>query len=139
MHSESGAYVEIITLGATLRKVDVPDRDGNVADVVFGWDTVEEYLSDDNQYFGATVGRYANRIAEGQFTLGGREYQLATNNDPNHLHGGAERSLDKVVWQAEPVEEGSRSGVTFRYSSPDGEEGYPGKLDVAVTYLLEQN
>lgn len=137
--NDSGMTIRLLTLGATLAGVDVPDRDGSTADVVFGFDTVAEYQSKKNQYFGCIVGRYANRIAEGRFTLEGREYRLATNDGPNHLHGGAERSLDKVVWQAEPIDDGFRSGVTFRYSSPDGEEGYPGKLEVSVTYLLDND
>lgn len=135
--NDSGMTIRLLTLGATLAGADVPDRDGKTADVVFGFDTVADYQSEKNQYFGCIVGRYANRIAKGKFILDGQEYRLATNDGPNHLHGGAERSLDKVVWQAEPVEEAFRSGVTFRYASPDGEEGYPGKLDVAVTYLLD--
>ena len=139
MHSESGAYVEIITLGATLRKVDVPDRDGNVADVVFGWDTVEEYLSDDNQYFGAIAGRYANRIAEGKFSIDDNAYQLAVNNGPNHLHGGLERALSRVVWKAKRFETETERGVKLWYTSPDGEEGYPGELTVYVTYTLDDN
>ncbi len=89
-----------------------------------------------NQHFGCTTGRVANRIAKGKFALDGHEYQLAVNNGPNHLHGGTTRNLGQVVWAAEPFENEKGPGVIFRYTSPDGEEGYPGKLDITVTYQL---
>src|SRR5690606_19032049 len=89
--------------------------------------------------FGCTTGRVCNRIAKGRFTLAGKEYELAINNPPNHLHGGAERSLDKVLWEAEPFEGKSTRGVRFRYTSPDGEEGYPGTLKLLVTYTLQDD
>ncbi|QDU90215.1 Aldose 1-epimerase precursor [Pirellulimonas nuda] len=132
----SGMTIRLITRGATLIGVDVPDRDGRFDDVVFGFDTAEEYESDKYQYFGCTTGRCANRIAEGKFILDGKDYQLAVNNDPNHLHGGAQRSLDKVVWAAEPFEKPHARGVKFSYTSPDGEENYPGELAIEVTYTL---
>ncbi|MEO0530218.1 MAG: aldose epimerase family protein [Planctomycetota bacterium] len=130
----NGMSIRLIDLGATLMAVEVPDRDGNLADVVLGFDQVDSYESDDNQYFGVTAGRCANRLAEGRFSLDGKAYQLACNNGPNHLHGGNERALSKVVWNAEPSDDGE--SVTFRYTSPSGEEGYPGTLDVKVTYRL---
>ena len=99
LSNDSGATLRLLTLGATLHSLEVPDRQGNLADVVFGFDDVASYEGDDNQYFGCTTGRYANRIAKGRFTLDGEAYQLATNDGPNHLHGGAERSLDKVIWE----------------------------------------
>lgn len=132
----SGMKIRLSTRGATLIGVDVPDRDGKVADVVFGFDDIASYESDSNQYFGNTTGRCANRIAKGKFSLDGKDYQLACNDGPNALHGGVKRSLDKVVWDATPFEEGAKRGVKFQYSSPDGEEGYPGKLDMTVTFTL---
>jgi aldose 1-epimerase len=113
----------------------MPDRAGFVGDVVLGFDEVNGYESERNQYFGCTTGRVCNRIANGVFTLDGYEYVLATNNPPNHLHGGAERSFDKVHWRGQTIAQ-DPPAVRFAYRSPDGEEGYPGTLDVAVTYTL---
>ena len=129
-----GLVAKWITRGATLAELHVPDREGQLADVVLGFDDEAGYCSGDNQHFGCTTGRYANRIRGGRFTLDGVEYQLAVNNGPNHLHGGPERGLDKVEWHGEPVANGA--GARFSYTSPDGEESFPGTLDVAVTYLL---
>lgn len=126
--------VKVISLGATIQSVQAPDRDGKLANVVLGFDDLAGYLSDANQHFGCTTGRVANRIAKGAFTLDGVEYKLALNNGPNHLHGGVKRSLGKVNWKGEII----GTGVRFTYSSPDGEEGYPGKLDLAVTYSLDE-
>ncbi|MCA9241928.1 MAG: galactose mutarotase [Planctomycetales bacterium] len=137
--NSSGMTIRLITRGATLISVKTPDSKGKLADVVFGFDNVQGYESEDNQYFGCTVGRYANRIKYGKFTLDGKAYQLATNNDENHLHGGVERSLDKVVWHAEPFSGPEGGGVKFTYTSPDGEENYPGNLKSEVTYLLTDN
>lgn len=136
LKNANGMVVKIMTLGATVTEIHVPDKKGNLADVVLGFDSVAGYQSDANQYFGCTTGRVANRIAKGKFTLDGKEYKLAVNNDPNHLHGGSKRSLDKVVWKAEKVKTDAGPGVRFTYVSPDGEEGYPGKLDLATTYVL---
>lgn len=130
----NGLKLKLITLGATIAELHVPDKNGKLADVVLGFDDVAGYQSDKNQYFGCTTGRYANRIAKGKFTIDGTEYQVATNNGPNHLHGGVKRSLDKVVWTADELKTGD--AIRFTYSSPDGEEGYPGKLDLTVTYTL---
>jgi aldose 1-epimerase len=105
-------------------------------DVVFGFDDVAGYESKANGYFGATAGRVANRIAGGKFSLDGKEHTLAKNDGPNTLHGGGDRSLDKVVWDALPFANALGDGVEFTYSSPDGEEGFPGKLDIKVTYTL---
>ncbi len=132
----SGMTIRLMTRGATLIGVDVPDRDGHFDDVVFGFDTLPEYESEKYQYFGCTTGRCANRIAKGKFTLDGKDYELAINDEPNALHGGVERSIDKVVWDAKPFERSGERGVVFRYTSPDGEEGYPGTLDMEVTYTL---
>ncbi len=104
--------------------------------VVLGFDDVAGYESDRNQYFGCTVGRVANRTAKGMFTLNGKTYKLAVNNGPNHLHGGGKRSLTKVVWKGSIRKKDN--AVVFRYTSPDGEEGYPGKLDVVVTYSINE-
>jgi aldose 1-epimerase len=130
----SGIEVDISTWGGIVTRLFVPDRDGELADVVLGHDRLEPYLAG-TPYFGAIVGRYANRIAKGRFSLDGREYQLAVNNGPNHLHGGI-RGFDKVLWTAEPYADETESGVVLRYTSVDGEEGYPGKLDVTVTVTL---
>lgn len=138
--SNSGVTVRLSTLGAALIGVDAPDRDGQVADVVFGFDDASGYESDANQYFGVTTGRYANRIAGGKFELDGQTYQLALNDGPNHLHGGGPRALSKVVWKAARFESETERGVKFWYTSPDGEEAYPGALKIYVTYTLnDQN
>jgi len=134
LKNKHGMTAKLMTLGATLVELNVPDKKGQLANVVCGFDDVAGYESDKNQYFGCTTGRVANRIAKGKFTLDGKEYKLAVNNGVNHLHGGVKRSLDKVVWQAEPIKE--IGAVRFSYTSPDGEEGYPGKLAVTVTYWL---
>ena len=135
----SGMTVRLIDLGATLAGWDVPDCDGNLADIVLGFDNVADYQSPKNQHFGCTTGRYANRIAKGRFTLDGTKHQLAINNGHNHLHGGSQRGIDKVVWEAEEISAPSGQqdqGVRFRYTSPAGEENFPGTLDVEVTYFL---
>jgi aldose 1-epimerase len=112
----------------------VPDRDGTKASVVLGFDNFQRY-EQGHPFFGSTTGRVANRIAKGRFTLDGKEYQLATNNGPNHLHGG-KKGFDKVIWQAEEVRSNRGPAVRFTYLSPDGEEGYPGSLNTVVTYTL---
>jgi aldose 1-epimerase len=138
--NSEGVVVKLISRGATLREWHVPDKKGEMADVVFGFDDVAGYESPANGYFGHTIGRVANRIAGGKFTLDGKEYMLAKNDGPNTLHGGAKRSLDKVVWDGQPFERDNGRGVVFRYVSADGEEGFPGTLTVRVTYTLtDQN
>lgn len=128
--------VKLITRGATITEVHAPDRNGTLADVVFGFDDLAGYESDKNQHFGPTTGRVCNRIAKGQFTLNGKTYQLAINNGPNHLHGGVKRSLDKVVWKAtRGTPDGS--SLIFTYTSPDGEEGYPGNVKFTTVYSLD--
>ncbi len=129
-----GMKAKIITYGATLIELDVPDRDGKLGDVVLGCDDLKAYEAG-HPFFGSTVGRVANRIAKGKFTLGGKEYTLAVNNGPNSLHGG-KKGFDKVVWKAEPVKAADGVAVKFTYKSPDGEEGYPGTLTATVTYTL---
>ncbi len=125
----------IITLGAALQSLNVPDRHGKSGDVVLGYATPAEYLAKP-QYFGATVGRYANRIAGGRFTLDGKDYILDTNDGPNHLHGGL-RGLDKVVWKIESVSSGSPARAVLAHTSPDGDGGYPGVLKITATYVLD--
>ena len=139
LKSSKGLVAKVMTRGATLVQLHVPDKDGNAADVILGFDDVAGYEGEGNQYFGCTTGRVCNRIAKGKFTLDGKEYTLAVNNDVNHLHGGEERSLDKVVWKAKPVSNDKGTGVIFSYSSPDGEEGYPGKLDITVRYFVPKD
>lgn len=128
--------IDVTDHGATLVAVRTPDRAGRVQDIVLGFDDVAGYESGDNQYFGCTVGRVCNRIKNGQFTLDGYTYNLATNNGPNHLHGGGARSFDKVHWDAEVVSRGDEPCIRFTYRSGDGEEGYPGTLQVTATYQL---
>jgi aldose 1-epimerase len=132
----SGMRAKFVSRGATLAELWVPDRDGRMADVVLGFDHEAGYATTDNQHFGCTTGRFANRIALGKFTLDGHEYQLAINNGVNHLHGGSKRDLSRVEWKGEQFDGPDGAGVRFHYLSPDGEEGYPGNLDVTVTYTL---
>ena len=131
----NGAKVTIMNYGAGVVSIEVPDRDGNIADVTLGYDTLEGYFSANNPYFGAVVGRYGNRIAKGKFTLNTVEQQLATNDGENHLHGGV-KGFDKVVWGAEVVQSDDGPGVKLSYLSKDGEEGYPGNLSCSVKYTL---
>ncbi len=135
LKNDHGIAVKIMTYGAIMTSVVVPDRHGKPGEVQLGFDTLDEYLKG-HPYFGAICGRVANRIAGGRFTVDGKQYRLATNNGPNHLHGG-EKGFDKVVWKAKPWEKEDRVGVELRYVSPDGEEGYPGKLSVTVVYSLD--
>lgn len=132
-----GIKARIMTYGATLVSLEVPDHKGQIKDITLGHDTLEGYLKA-SPYFGSTIGRYANRIAQARFTLNGKIYELAANDGSNHLHGGL-KGFDKVVWKAKPVEGEKWVGVEFTYLSPDGEEGYPGNLAVKVTYLLTED
>lgn len=127
-----GMEVRLASYGARITSIKVPDLNGVMADIVLGFDTAEAYRSSVKKpYLGATLGRYAGRIADGRFTLDGVEHVLAKNNGPNHNHGGV-TGFDKVVWDAKQL----RNGVQFDYTSPDGEEGYPGTLKARVTYTL---
>jgi aldose 1-epimerase len=130
----AGLEVRLIDYGGIVLSIMAPDRDGNFGDITLGYDDLDGYLTE-TPYFGALIGRYGNRIAGGRFTLDGVEYVLATNNGPNHLHGG-DVGFDKVLWNAEPIETDAGVGVALTYESADGEEGYPGNLSVAVDYLL---
>jgi aldose 1-epimerase len=132
--NSSGMEVRLISYGAIIASIRVPDRNGRLDDVVTGHDNLEGYLTK-SRFFGAVVGRYGNRIAGGRFTLDGRMYQLAQNNGPNHLHGGP-KGFDKVVWSGAASEDPRGPSVTFARKSPDGEEGYPGNLTVRITYTL---
>ena len=129
-----GVVAKVITYGAIMTELHVPDRHGKLGDIVLGFDNLDQYLAG-HPFFGATIGRVANRIAKGKFTLDGKSYTVATNNGPNHLHGGL-KGFDKVVWQAEPVTTTQGASVKFTYLSRDGEEGYPGNLAVTVVYTL---
>jgi aldose 1-epimerase len=132
--NSGGTQVKAITYGAIIQAIRVPDKAGRMGDVTLGYDSLGGYLAT-SPYFGAVVGRYANRIAQGRFTLGGRTYRLATNNGPNHLHGGV-KGFDKAVWAVESVQEGDTVGVRLEHTSPAGDEGYPGTLRAHVTYTL---
>lgn len=132
--NKNGVIAKIMTYGALLTELHVPDKEGKIEDIVLGFDVLAAYEAG-HPYFGATTGRVANRIANGKFTLNGEEYSLAQNNGPNHLHGG-EKGLDKRVWDAKEVSAKNGAAVEFNYLSPDGEEGYPGNLNIFVTYTL---
>ena len=134
LRNANGIEARVTDYGGIIVSLMVPDRNGRFADVVLGFDSLEPYLAG-HPYFGAIVGRYGNRIANGRFTLDGQTHTLARNNGPNHLHGGA-KGFDKVVWDAEPFEREGATGLVFSYTSPAGEEGYPGTLQARVTYTL---
>lgn len=134
LSNSNGMKVSIIDYGAIVTEVSVPDRDGKFADVVLGFSNLEGYLKG-HPYFGTNAGRCANRIAKGKFSIDGKEFTLATNNGPNHLHGGQE-GFDKKVWRSEPSMTAMGPGVRMTYTSKDGEEGYPGNLSVTVQYTL---
>jgi len=130
----NGVEIKAITYGGIIQSLRVPDRAGRFDDIVLGFDSLEGYLAD-HPFFGAIIGRYGNRIGKAQFTLDGQTFKLAANNGPNHLHGGV-KGFDKVLWKAEGTKSDAGPGVTFTRTSPDGEEGYPGNLNVRVTYTL---
>jgi len=132
-----GMVVKITNYGGIIQTLTAPDRNGRYEDVVLGYDSLEQYVNN-SPYFGAIIGRYGNRIARGRFTLNGVEYKLATNNGVNHLHGGI-KGFDKVLWQAKPVKTDSTVGLELTYLSKDGEEGYPGNLNVKVIYTLNND
>jgi aldose 1-epimerase len=139
--NSKGMQATITTYGGIVTTLLVPDRQGKLGDVVLGFDTLDGYLKG-HPYFGALIGRYGNRIAKGHFSLEGKEYTLAQNNDGNHLHGGL-KGFDKAVWKAEETKVRLRNdevpALVLTYTSKDGEEGYPGNLSVKVTYALTES
>ena len=137
LKNSQGMEVHAIPYGGIITSIRVPDRMGRLDDVVLGYDNADSYMKNNGPFMGAIVGRYGNRIAKGTFTLDGQTYQLARNNGPNHLHGG-NKGFDKVTWQVEEFRNSDGTGVTFKYTSPDGEEGYPGRLQAHVTYTLTE-
>ncbi|MEK7833766.1 MAG: aldose epimerase family protein, partial [Acidobacteriota bacterium] len=134
LSNKNGVEAKITNYGATLTSIKAPDRNGKFDDVVLGYDSIAGYL-DKNPHFGSIAGRYANRIANGEFKLGGKTYTLAKNNGPNHLHGGP-NGFYKQLWTASDVSGKDGQAVAFKYLSKDGEENYPGNLNVTVTYTL---
>jgi aldose 1-epimerase len=132
---DNGVSARIMTLGATLQAFNVPDRSGRVADITLGYDDAASYVTKPN-FWGQTVGRYANRIASGTFAIDGRTYRLPLNDKTNSLHGGT-TGFDKRVWRITDVKSGSVASVTMVLRSPAGDQGYPGTLDVTVTYSLD--
>ena len=133
----NGISAKVIALGATLQSVVMPDRDGKNADVALGYDNLSDYI-DTPQYFGSTVGRFANRLAGGRFKLDGKTWQTPINNGANALHGGT-LGFDKVLWDVTSVKSGPTASVTLRYVSPDGDQGYPGTMTVDAIYSLDEN
>ena len=133
----NGLKADITNYGGIVTSLMVPDREGKLADIVSGYDSLAEYI-ENNPYFGALIGRCGNRIGKGKFTLNGVEYTLATNNGPNHLHGGL-KGFDKVVWDAEEMQTKEGCALKLTYLSKDGEEGYPGNLKCTVIYTLTNN
>lgn len=134
LQNTTGTRVQIIDYGATITSVETADKAGKLANITLGFPKLDGYLQR-HPYFGSTVGRYGNRIAGGKFKIDGNEYTLAQNNGPNSLHGGV-KAFDQKMWKTEEVKTADRVGVKFTYVSPDGEEGFPGKLTVSVTYSL---
>lgn len=127
--------VKVSNYGCTITSLSVPGKDGKLADVVLGFDTLQPYLNGEAPYFGCIVGRVANRIKEGKFTLDGAQYSLSVNRPPNCLHGGF-KGFDKVVWDVVEHKQGEKPSITFKYHSRDGEEGFPGDVSVTATYTL---
>ena len=132
-----GLIVRLLSYGGIVQAIEAPDRDGRPANVTLGFPDLHSYVTL-SPFFGAIIGRYANRIAGGRFTLDGQAYSIPINSPPNSLHGGA-RGFDKHIWQAEELREGDAVGIRLARTSPDGEEGYPGALRVEVSYLLTAN
>lgn len=130
-----GLQAKVIEYGAILVSLDVPDRNGQIADVVLGFDDLDSYIKR-NPLFGAVVGRYANRIEGARFTLNGVEHRITANSGKNHIHGGGNKRFDKVIWKGSSYRDGTEIGVRLTHFSPDGEEGFPGNLHCTVTYSL---
>jgi aldose 1-epimerase len=136
LRNAQGMEVEIITYGGRITSIKAPDKNGKYEDVVLGFDSIGQYVSD-NPFFGALIGRYGNRIAKGEFSLDGKKFSLPLNDGENHLHGG-EKGFDKVVWKVEEVPE-NKNSLKLSYLSQDMEQGYPGNLNTVVTYTLNDN
>lgn len=132
--NKNGMVVKITNYGGIITSILMPDKQGKMTDVVLGFDNLESYTKE-HPYFGAVIGRYGNRIKKGKFTLGGREFTLAVNNGPNHLHGGMQ-GFDKVLWNVQAVPDVDKAAIRLTYTSKDMEEGYPGNLEVVVDYEL---
>ncbi|MCL5070706.1 MAG: galactose mutarotase [Actinobacteria bacterium] len=137
LENDNGIIIKITNFGAAVTTIITKDRIGKAGHVVLGFDNLEQYEAG-HPFFGVICGRYANRIAKGKFKLDGKEYILAINNAPNSLHGG-NKGFDKVIWNSEPIEKSNEVGVKLSYFSPDMEEGYPGNMNVEVTYLLNNS
>ena len=135
LENSNGLQMEVISLGGIITSLKVPDREGNLEDIVLGFDSLSSYEAD-HPYFGALIGRFGNRIAKGKFTLDGTEYALPINNEPNSLHGG-DKGFHTVHWNVEKLE--NKNGLKLTYTSKDMEMGYPGNLDVEVTYILSDS
>ena len=133
--NDNNIEAKITTYGGIIISLKVPDIDGNFTDIVLGYDNLGGYLKDNTSHFGAIIGRVANRIKNGKFTLDGIEYVLATNNTPNHLHGG-NIGFDEILWNAEEIKNKNSVSLKLTHLSPDGNEGYPGNLDSMVIYTL---
>lgn len=133
--NKNGMEVSVSNYGGIITSIKVPDKNGVLADVVLGFDSLSGYMSSANPYFGGIIGRYGNRIAKGQFSIEGKQYVLVTNDNANHLHGGL-KGFDKVIWKSEETSGGDSKGIILTYLSKDMEEGYPGNLQVKVFYLL---
>ena len=139
LRNDHGVTVRIITYGARVQEVVAPDRNGQPGDIALGFSSLGGYLSKADPYFGATVGRFANRIAKGRFTLDGHSYQLPINDGPNSLHGGT-KGFDRVLWTIVGVKQGAgAAGVSLRYVSASGDQGYPGTLTATATYTLDDH
>ena len=137
LRNAAGMEIRTIPYGAIIVSIKTPDRNGKLDDVTLGFDSLDGYLKQ-TTYFGAVVGRYGNRIAKGLFSIDGATFHLATNNGPNHLHGGV-KGFDKLLWTAPEFRQGDEAAVIYTLTSTDGDEGYPGTLNVRVTYTLKPN
>lgn len=135
--NKNGMQMSVINYGAIITSLTAPNKEGKYENVVLGYTTPEEYFNGNPYFFGAAIGRYGNRIAKGQFSLDGTNYQLPINDGPNSLHGG--KGFDKRVWEAEPVNGAAEPTIKFHYTAKDGEEGYPGNLTTTITYTLSDD
>jgi aldose 1-epimerase len=134
LRNQNGIEMKVLTYGGIILSLKTPDRTGAIDDIVLGFDDLKSFV-DKSPYFGCLIGRYGNRIAKGMFTLDGTTHKLATNNGPNHLHGGV-KGWDKAVWKSEPFQNATGVGVVLTHTSRDGDEGYPGTVTAKVTYTL---